>query len=218
MNGSYIYEYSLGGKLKGRQHMQMALIKLRWKQKMKNTFKKLIPVTVTITIILVLIGASIAAYQYLNFEGDQQIEQAGNDVDEVMQIMRQLNDKNITLEEALKQLQDMNPAGLAKQNKELREQVKQLENEIVEKNAAYDELQKERDQIATVRDNAIAERDNLQAQYNTLNDGYNQLQNELTAANEYIDHLEAELTRANEAVTNHAEKTGAAVEEARTYK
>lgn len=185
---------------------------------MIKTIKKLIPVTAAITITLILLGATIAAYQYLNFEGDQQIEQAGNDMDEVMQIMRQLNDKNITLEEALKQLQDMNPAGLAKQNKELREQVKQLENAFSEKNAAYDELQKERDQIATVRDNAIAERDNLQAQYNTLNDGYNQLQNELTAANEYIDHLEAELTRANEAVANHAEKAGAAVEEARTYK
>lgn len=188
------------------------------KNKMKNTFKKLIPVAAAITITLALLGASIAAFQYLNFEGDQQIEQAGNDVDEVMHIMRQLNDKNITLEEALKQLQDMNPAGLAKQNKELREQVKQLENEISEKNAAYDELQKERDQIAAVRDSAIAERDNLQAQYNTLNDGYNQLQTELTAANEYIDHLEAELTRANEAAANHAEKASAAVEEARTYK
>ena len=198
--------------------MQVALIKLRWKQKMKNALKKLILVTAAITTMFILLGASIAAFQYLNFEGDQQIEQAGNDVDEVMQIMRQLNDKNITLEEALKQLQDMNPAGLAKQNKELREQIKQLENEISEKNTAYDELQKERDQIAAVRDNAIAERDNLQAEYNTLNDGYNQLQNELTAANEYVDHLEAELTRANEAVANHAEKAGAAVEEAKTYK
>lgn len=185
---------------------------------MKNTFKKLIPVAAAITITLALLGASIAAFQYLKFEGDQKIEQAGNDVDEVMQIMRQLNDKNITLKEALEQLRDMNPSGLAKQNKELREQVRQLENEISEKNAVYEELQKERDQIAAVRDNAIAERDNLQAQYNTLNDGYNQLQTELTAANEYIDHLEAELKRANEAVANHAEKASAAVEEARTYK
>ena len=194
--------------------------------------KKLLLSIGAIAFTLTLLAGGIYAYQYLTFTGDEQIQQSDNNVEEIMQILRDTHSGKLSAESALAELEELNPKGLAKLNKELREQVEQLKNnnaqlttdlnakqkEIEEKNIAYDNLQQERDTIATQLDQAIADRDNLQAQYNTLNEGYTQLQTELTQANEYIEHLEAELSRANEAVANHAEKTGAAVEEARTYK
>lgn len=181
---------------------------------------------------VLLLTGGIFAYQYLTFTGDEKIQQADADVNEILLILEEVAAKGEMTEQQLedakatiKELQDMNPAGLAKQNKELRNQVAQLNNvlsakqkEIDEKNTAYDALQNERDQIASARDNAIAERDNLQAQYNTLNENHTQLQTELSHANEEIDRLQGELQRANEAVENHAGNVNAAVEKARTYK
>ena len=176
-------------------------------------------------------GAYAANQGWLNFTGDDDIEQSQTNVDEIMEILRNVNDGKITAEDAVvklearvQELEDMNPSGLAKQNKELRERVAQLEDdiaaknqEIEDKNTAYDQLQQERDQIAIARDNAIAERDTLQAKYNSLNDRYTAVQEELTQANEYVTHLESELTKANEAVANHAQSTNEALEEARGY-
>lgn len=189
-------------------------------------------VLASLVVVALISTASIFAYQYLSFTGDEQIQQSEADVNEILEILETVSENGKidkqqveTLTAKVKELEAMNPSGLAKQNKELRNQVEQLnadlaskQSEIDEKNVAYDNLQQERDQIATARDNAIAERDNIQAQYNTLNDGYTQLQSELTQANEYIDHLESELTRANTLIENHAQHTTEAVEKARTYK
>lgn len=194
--------------------------------------KKLLLTLSTMGLALLLLTGGIFAYQYLTFTGDDQIEQADADVNEILQILEEVAVKGEMTEQQLedakttiKELQDMNPAGLAKQNKELRNQVAQLntdlsakQKEIDEKNTAYDALHNERDQIATARDNAIAERDNIQAQYNTLNENHTQLQTELAQANEEIERLQGELQRANEAVENHAGNVNAAVEKARTYK
>ena len=193
--------------------------------------KVLLTVTGFIAVAILFTGVGYAASNWLNFTGDEQIEQSQNNVDEILAILEKVStegkiDKEQVeiLTARVQELEDMNPSGLAKQNQELREQVKQLnadletkQKEIEEKNIAYNNLQQERDTIATELDNAVAERDNLQAQYNTLNDGYVQLQTELTQANEYVEHLEAELTRANNLVEEHANYTEQAVEKARTY-
>ena len=193
--------------------------------------KVLLTVTGFIAVAMLFTGVGYAASNWLNFTGDEQIEQSRNNVDEILAILDNVAEKGKIDKEQVeiltarvKELEDMNPSGLARQNSELREQVKQLnadvaskQNEIEEKNIAYDNLQQERDAIATELDNAVAERDNIQAQYNTLNEGYVQLQTELTQANEYVEHLEAELTRANNLVEEHANYTEQAVEKARSY-
>ena len=193
--------------------------------------KVLLTVTGFIAVAILFTGVGYAASNWLNFTGDEQVEQSQNNVDEILAILDNVAEKGKIDKEQVeiltarvKELEDMNPSGLARQNSELREQVKQLnadvaskQNEIEEKNIAYDNLQQERDAIATELDNAVAERDNIQAQYNTLNEGYVQLQTELTQANEYVEHLEAELTRANNLVEEHANYTEQAVEQARSY-
>lgn len=193
--------------------------------------KVLLTVTVFLAVAMLFTGVGYAMSTWLNFTGDEQVEQSKNNVDEILAILDNVAEQGKIdkeqvgiLKDRVKELEDMNPSGLAKKNSELREQVKQLnadveakQNEIEEKNIAYDNLQQERDTIATELDQAIADRDNLQAQYNTLNEGYTQLQTELTQANEYVEHLEAELTRANNLVEEHANYTEQAVEKARTY-
>lgn len=193
--------------------------------------KVLLTVTGLLAVAMLFTGVGYAMSTWLNFTGDEQVEQSKNNVDEILAILDNVAEQGKIdkeqvgiLKDRVKELEDMNPSGLAKKNSELREQVKQLnadieakQNEIEEKNIAYDNLQQERDTIATELDQAIADRDNLQAQYNTLNEGYTQLQTELTQANEYVEHLEAELTRANNLVEEHANYTEQAVEKARTY-
>lgn len=193
--------------------------------------KVLLTVTGFLAVAMLFTGVGYAMSTWLNFTGDEQVEQSKDNVDEILAILDNVAEQGKIdkeqvgiLKDRVKELEDMNPSGLAKQNQELREQVKQLnadveakQNEIEEKNIAYDNLKQERDTIATELDQAIADRDNLQAQYNTLNEGYTQLQTELTQANEYVEHLEAELTRANNLVEEHANYTEQAVEKARTY-
>lgn len=193
--------------------------------------KVLLTVTGFLAVAMLFTGVGYAMSNWIDFTGEEQVEQSKNNVDEILAILDNVAEQGKIdkeqvgiLKDRVKELEDMNPSGLAKQNQELREQVKQLnadveakQNEIEEKNIAYDNLQQERDTIATELDQAIADRDNLQAQYNTLNEGYTQLQTELTQANEYVEHLEAELTRANNLVEEHANYTEQAVEKARTY-
>ena len=193
--------------------------------------KVLLTVTGFLAVAMLFTGVGYAMSNWIDFTGEEQVEQSKNNVDEILSILDNVAEQGKIdkeqvgiLKDRVKELEDMNPSGLAKKNQELREQVKQLnadveakQNEIEEKNIAYDNLQQERDTIATELDQAIADRDNLQAQYNTLNEGYTQLQTELTQANEYVEHLEAELTRANNLVEEHANYTEQAVEKARTY-
>ena len=193
--------------------------------------KVLLTVTGFLAVAMLFTGVGYAMSNWIDFTGEEQVEQSKNNVDEILSILDNVAEQGKIdkeqvgiLKDRVKELEDMNPSGLAKLNKELREENKQLnadveakQNEIEEKNIAYDNLQQERDTIATELDQAIADRDNLQAQYNTLNEGYTQLQTELTQANEYVEHLEAELTRANNLVEEHANYTEQAVEKARTY-
>lgn len=190
--------------------------------------KKALTVLTGIIIALALFAGGVYASQWLNFTGDEQLEQSENNVDEIMEILRNVHDGKMSAEQAVGELQqrvdeleDMNPSGLAKQNKELKQQNEQLKNEkaslvtqleqkqreiqekIDEGNRKVAEKQKELDQVAQERDGHKQRADELQRQINENAD--------------YVAHLEAELTRANEAVNEHSNKTQKAVEEARTY-
>ena len=87
---------------------------------------------------------------WLSFTGDEQIAESENHLDEIMNILRQVSEGKITAEQGLEtaneriaELEDMNPSGLAKQNKELRDEIDTLETTIskleayVEDNSDY---------------------------------------------------------------------------------
>lgn len=215
---------------------------------MKKHFKVLTGIFagVIATVVLVTAGAYANEKGWFNFTGQERAEESESHIDEIMQILRDTHDGKISAENALVELEALNPAGLAKQNKELRNQVEKLktdnaqlvtdlnakqkevnnkqteieqkQQEIKEKNQAYDQLQQERDEVVSARDEAIAKRDEIQVQLDLKNEGYRVLQEELTQANEYIEHLEAQVTEANNAVNNVYNTSSEAVEEARTFK
>ena len=201
--------------------------------------KKLLLSIGAIAITLTLLAGGIFAYQYLTFTGTEQAEQTNNNSSEMLQIIKDLSADKITAEEAaeqllaqqeamadelaaaqarVKELEDMNPSGLAKLNKQLREENEQLKNtnaqlntdlnakqkEINEKNQAYDNLQQERDGLQT-------KIDNLNAQLDEVNSGKQSDKDEIA-------RLEAELIKANETMAAVSAQSNADVEEARTYK
>lgn len=91
----------------------------------------------------------------------------------------------------------MNPSGLAKLNKQLRDENEQLKNT----NA----------QLATDLNAKQTEIDNLNAQLNEANSGTQSDKDEIA-------RLEAELIKANETMAAVNAQSNADVEEARTYK
>lgn len=169
-----------------------------------------------ITGMVLFIGAAAIAYanDWITFNGDNQIIETESDIDEIMQILRNVNSDKITAEQAVKELQDLNPKGLAKQNQELRDRVNELkgqletaqsalaakDNEINEKNQAYDKLQQERDGLESTIDG--------------LNAQITELQNASNSNSEYVKHLENEIERANNKVAELNNKSGAALQEA----
>lgn len=187
---------------------------------MKKQSKILITIVAGIVIAVMLVTAGAYANEkgWFNFTGKEQAAQSERDINEVMAIMRELNEKNITIEQALEELQDLNPSGLAKQNKELRDQIEQLKTDNVGLTTELNAKQKEIDEKNTAYDQLQKERDETQALLDSKNAGYTQLQEELTQANEYIEHLEHQVIEANTAVNSISATTTEAVEEARTYK
>ena len=201
--------------------------------------KKLLLSLGAIALTLTLIATSIAAYQYLTFTGTEQAEQTNNNSSEMLEIIKKvagerdvtkseltqaleqannLVSENENLQARVKELEDMNPSGLAKLNKQLREENEHLkntnaqlttdlnakQNEINEKNTFIDQLQTERDGLQT-------EIDNLNAQLNEANNGKQSDKDEIA-------RLEAELIKANETMAAVNAQSNADVEEARTYK
>ena len=126
--------------------------------------KLLIAFSSAVVLVLVFMGGIYAANQdWLSFTGDKEITQADKNVDEIMKILRQVNTDKMTAEEALKELEDLNPSGLAKRNKELKDEVKKLEGDI---DQLEGDLEKANGTIG-LRDNYI---DHLEAQLTTANE------------------------------------------------
>lgn len=102
----------------------------------------------SLIIITAVLFAGVGSYAHatwLSFDSDVTVSE--NNVDEIMDILRQVNTDKLTAEEALSELEALNPAGLAKLNKELREEIKELnkyiahlETELTKANNAVDEL------------------------------------------------------------------------------
>lgn len=94
--------------------------------------KKLIGITVAVALFLASFTAGVYAAnsEWLRFTGDELIEQSDGHVDEIMTILRQVNADKITAEEALAELEALNPPGLVRQIKELKEQIAELNDYI----------------------------------------------------------------------------------------
>lgn len=94
----------------------------------------------TISVIVIafsLFGLGVAASDLIRFTGDDQLTESSNSVEEIMQILRDVDAGKRNAEDALnealerlEELEDMNPSGLAKENKRLREDNKRLNDEI----------------------------------------------------------------------------------------
>src|SRR5690625_1389083 len=95
--------------------------------------KKLIGIIAAAALILASFTAGVYAAKadWLWFTGDVLIEQSDGHVEEIMTILRQVNTDKITAEEALAELEALNPPGLVRQIKELKERIAEL-NEYIE--------------------------------------------------------------------------------------
>ncbi|PAV30287.1 hypothetical protein CIL05_07405 [Virgibacillus profundi] len=110
---------------------------------MDKTIKRII---ITLATILLLSGVfAVGAYAsatWLSFEGDEKVSNTESNIDEIMDILRQVNEDKLSAEEALEELEDMNPPGLVEQIKELEEQIEVLKDEkqvLVDENEALNE-------------------------------------------------------------------------------
>jgi len=201
--------------------------------------KKILLSIGAIAITLTLLAGGIFAYQYLTFTGTEQAEQTNNNSSEMLQIIKDLSADKITAEEAaaqllaqqeatsaelaaaqarVKELEDMNPSGLAKLNKQLREENEQLKNTNAQLTTDLNDKQNEINEKNTFIDQLQNERDGLQTQIDNLNAQLNEANNGTQSDKEEIARLEAELIKANETMEAVNAQSNADVEEARTYK
>lgn len=109
--------------------------------------KKLIGITAAVALFLISFTAGVyaAKAEWLSFTGDALIEQSDGHVDEIMTILRQVNADKITAEEALSELEALNPPGLVRQIKELKERNAELDDYIAHLEA---ELSRANDAVA----------------------------------------------------------------------
>lgn len=183
-----------------------------------------LPVAIIGSLLLLslVFGAGVYASQWLSFTGDNQIEQSESDVDEIMEILRDVNNDKLTAEQALAELQKLNPSGLAEENKKLREQIEQLENTneqlVTQLEQKQVEIQEKIDEGNRKVAEKQAELDRVAQERDTNKQRADELQQKIDENSSYVTHLEQELQRANEKAQSVSSKTTEAVEEARTYK
>lgn len=88
-------------------------------------------VAAAVILSLSLFSAGVLAHAtYLSFTGDERIENTSNNIDEIMLILRQVNEDKLTAEEALAELEALNPPGLVKKIKQLEEEIEELDNYV----------------------------------------------------------------------------------------
>lgn len=105
---------------------------------MKRKTTKLTAFAAALALMFGAFAAGVYAHSngWLTFTGDAAIEESSGHVDEIMSILRQVNADKLTAEEALAELQTLNPPGLVKQ-------IKALEAELVEANEYIAHLESE---------------------------------------------------------------------------
>lgn len=165
---------------------------------------------------LFFIGGVYAANQgWLSFTGDNAVENSKSDVDEIMAILEEVHAGKVSAEEALAELEALNPKGLVKKIKVLEEENGKLVKENTDLAKKNTELAKENTDLRASSSNYVNTIAGLESRIAQLEEA---LANAPEDQSEYVAHLEAELHRANEKVEELSSKTKSAVEKARTYK
>src|SRR5699024_12609784 len=100
---------------------------------MKKKFKILGGALSVIILLTLVFGAGVYASQWLSFTGDNKVEQSKNDVNEIMEILRNVNDDKLTAEQALAELQKLDPHGLKQKNEQLNNEVANLRDQLEQK-------------------------------------------------------------------------------------
>ena len=167
-------------------------------------------------------GAGVYASQWLSFTGDNQVEQSKNDVNEIMEILRNVNDDKLTAEQALAELQKLDPHGLKQKNEQLNNEVANLRDQLEQKQVEIEqkiaEIQEKIDEGNRKVAEKQAELDRVAQERDSNKQRADQLQQQIDENSNYVAHLEQELQRANEKAQSVNSKTTEAVEEARSYK
>ena len=183
-----------------------------------------LPVAIIGTLLLLslIFGAGVYASQWLSFTGDNQVEQSKNDVNEIMEILRNVNDDKLTAEQALAELQKLDPHGLKQKNEQLNNEVANLRDQLEQKQVEIEqkiaEIQEKIDEGNRKVAEKQAELDRVAQERDSNKQRADQLQQQIDENSNYVAHLEQELQRANEKVQSVSNKTTEAVEEARSYK
>lgn len=168
-----------------------------------NGLRKKIGITLAaVVLVMTVFGAgAYAASTWMSFTGDDKVDKTTDNIDEIMDILRQVNEDKMTAEEALTKLEAMNPPGLVKKIKELERQLADKTGEVADKQKEIENKQREIDE----KNRQIDEKDSV----------IDRLQSEKESADAYVKHLEEELERANTKVDGLNSKATNAVEEAR---
>lgn len=145
---------------------------------MKKLFK--ISLIAIAGLLLFATGALAANQGWLNFTGDEQVQQSENNVNEIMEILRNVHKGKLDAEEALAELEKLDPKGLQKE---------------LEK--AYKDYEK----LAEQHTKLARENEKLKAQLKELEDNaeyIKHLEKELTRANQLVEQLKSETDKALE--------------------
>ena len=145
---------------------------------MKKLFK--VSIGVIAGLLLFASGAYAANQGWLNFTGDEHVQQSESNVNEIMNILRNVHKGKLDAEEALAELEKLDPIGLQKE---------------LEK--AYKDYEKLAEQYTKL----ARESENLKAQLKELesNTEYiKHLEKELQRANQLVEQLKSETDKALE--------------------
>ena len=181
----------------------------------------------TVAAVILLVGSfALGAYasSWLSFTGDVQVTQTKDNIDEIMSILERVNEDKITAEEALAELETLNPHDLKEQIKRLKEELKnktkELENkqkEVENKQKEIQNKQKEIDDKNKDINQKNQENDELRRVIDQKDTKIDELNSTIEQKDNYINHLEKELIRANEKVADVHSKSNNAVNQAREY-
>lgn len=138
--------------------------------------KKLLKISIIAIagLLLFATGAFAANQGWLNFTGDEQVQQSNSNVNEIMEILRNVHKGKLDAEQALAELEVLNPKGLVKKIKALEEEKANLQAKIVE------------------LEEALANAPEDQADY------VKHLEKELNRANRLVEQLKSETDKALE--------------------
>src|SRR5699024_12833954 len=153
------------------------------------------------------LGAGVYASQWLSCTGDNLVEESKNDVHEIMEILRNVNDDKLTPEQALAELQKLDPHRLKQKNEQLNNEVANLRDQLEQKQVEIEqkiaEIQEKIDEGNRKVVEKQVELDRVAQERDSNKQRADQLQQQIDENSNYVAHLEQELQRANEKVQAH---------------